>query len=161
MSIGERQRRRSKSAPSASGQRSLIPAAPRVDDDFVGVQTYTRERFGPNGVVGPPDDNTRLAYTRRALEGLARAVADGIDVRGYLHWTLLDNFEWVAGYAMTFGLIAVDRTTHARSSHRRAGSAASHRERTDVIIAGHPRARRLASRVSSAGSTPRVRGRPL
>ena len=127
------------------------------DDDFVGVQTYTRERFGRDGKLPPPegaaktltgwevypaalehtvrlaaghalvpvlvtengmatgDDAARLAYTETALEGLARAVADGVDVRGYLHWTLLDNFEWTSGYAMTFGLIAVDRTTFART----------------------------------------------
>ncbi len=40
---------------------------------------------------------------------------DGIDVRGYLHWTLLDNFEWTAGFAKTFGLVAVDRQTFART----------------------------------------------
>ena len=40
---------------------------------------------------------------------------EGIDVRGYLHWTLLDNFEWVSGFKITFGLIAVDRTTFART----------------------------------------------
>ena len=61
------------------------------------------------------DDDARLAYTRAALEGLAGCIDDGIDVRGYLHWTLLDNFEWMAGYAKTFGLIAVDRTTFERT----------------------------------------------
>ena len=36
-------------------------------------------------------------------------------MRGYLHWTLLDNFEWISGFSKTFGLIAVDRTTFART----------------------------------------------
>jgi beta-glucosidase len=61
------------------------------------------------------DDEARLAYTRAALAGLAQCIADDIDVRGYLHWTLLDNFEWNAGYSKTFGLIAVDRETFVRS----------------------------------------------
>ena len=61
------------------------------------------------------DDDARIAYTQAALEGLAACVDDGIDVRGYLHWTLLDNFEWMSGYAMTFGLIAVDRDSFART----------------------------------------------
>ena len=61
------------------------------------------------------DDAARQAYTRAALEGLAKCIADGIDVRGYLHWTLLDNFEWTAGFAKTFGLVAVDRQTFART----------------------------------------------
>ena len=47
--------------------------------------------------------------------GLAGAIADGVDVRGYLHWTLLDNFEWMSGFKITFGLIAFDRTTFART----------------------------------------------
>ena len=61
------------------------------------------------------DDETRIAYTHAALEGLAQCIDDGIDVRGYLHWTLLDNFEWNAGYAITFGLVSVDRETFART----------------------------------------------
>ena len=39
---------------------------------------------------------------------------DGIPVRGYFYWSLLDNYEWQKGYGMTFGLIAVDRTTQKR-----------------------------------------------
>jgi beta-glucosidase len=67
-----------------------------------------------NGVA-TADDDQRIAFTDAALRGLASAIADGVDVRGYLHWSLLDNFEWFSGYAPTFGLIAVDRTTFART----------------------------------------------
>ncbi len=126
-------------------------------DDFVGVQTYSRSRIGPDGQLPVPegvatmqtgwevypealghtvrlaaehagvpilvtengmatdDDEARIAYTRGALEDLAQCINDGIDVRGYIHWTLLDNFEWNAGYSKTFGLIAVDRETFARA----------------------------------------------
>ena len=42
------------------------------------------------------------------------ARADGVPVSGYMYWSLLDNFEWQAGYSKTFGLIAVDRTTQKR-----------------------------------------------
>ena len=128
-----------------------------ADDDFVGVQTYSRTRIGPDGQLPVPegtatmqtgwevypealghtvrlaadyagvpvlvtengmatdDDAARLAYTRAALEGLAECIEDGVDVRGYIHWTLLDNFEWNAGYSKTFGLISVDRETSMRS----------------------------------------------
>jgi beta-glucosidase len=41
-------------------------------------------------------------------------LAEGIDVRSYMYWSLLDNFEWAYGYAPTFGLVAVDRKTFAR-----------------------------------------------
>jgi beta-glucosidase len=128
------------------------------DDDFVGVQTYTRHRFGPDGELGPPpgaettqmgyefspealgatirrawemtdgtpvlvtengigtgDDTRRIEYTRRAVAALGQCLDDGIDVQGYVHWSLLDNFEWVFGYRPTFGLVAVDRATMVRS----------------------------------------------
>ena len=128
-----------------------------ADDDFVGVQTYSRARIGPEGQLPVPDgtptmqtgwevypdalghtvrlaaehagvpilvtengmatddDEARIAYTSAALEGLVSCIDDGIDLRGYIHWTLLDNFEWNAGYSKTFGLIAVDRGTFVRS----------------------------------------------
>ncbi|WP_328474257.1 family 1 glycosylhydrolase [Actinoplanes sp. NBC_00393] len=124
------------------------------DDDFIGVQAYTRVVLGPDGPVPPSgrrtgngwefypgaleaavrhtasrvsvpilvtengiatsDDADRQEYTGLALAGLGRAVADGIDVRGYLHWSLLDNYEW-GSWAHTFGLVAVDRTTFRRT----------------------------------------------
>src|SRR4051794_39227354 len=127
-------------------------------DDWVGVQAYTRTFLGPAGplpvaegvettltgweyfpeavggavrsaaelVPGVPllvtengiatgDDSRRRDYTQGALESLHAAIADGVDVRGYFHWSLLDNFEWVAGYRPTFGLIAVDRQTFVRT----------------------------------------------
>ena len=46
---------------------------------------------------------------------MLRAIADGIDVRGYTYWSLLDNFEWAYGYRPRFGLVAVDRTTFERT----------------------------------------------
>jgi beta-glucosidase len=66
-----------------------------------------------NGIA-TADDARRVDYTHEALVGVHQAMADGVDVRGYLHWSLLDNYEW-GRYAPTFGLIAVDRTTFART----------------------------------------------
>lgn len=65
-----------------------------------------------NGIA-TADDSRRIAYTAGALEGLKEAVADGIDVQGYLHWSALDNYEW-GHWEPTFGLIAVDRETFER-----------------------------------------------
>jgi beta-glucosidase len=67
-----------------------------------------------NGVA-TEDDARRVEYIRRALAGVRACLADGIDVRGYFHWSLLDNFEWNLGYRPKFGLVAVDRTTFART----------------------------------------------
>ena len=66
-----------------------------------------------NGIA-TADDAERVAYTEGALDSLAAAMSDGIDVRGYFHWSLLDNYEW-GSFAPTFGLVAVDRTTFIRT----------------------------------------------
>ncbi|MDR2348953.1 MAG: family 1 glycosylhydrolase, partial [Bifidobacteriaceae bacterium] len=65
--------------------------------------------------IATADDARRVAYTAAALEGLAGTLADGIGVRGYYHWSLLDNYEW-GSFGPTFGLVAVDRATFARTS---------------------------------------------
>ena len=61
------------------------------------------------------DDRARIAFVHQALLGVHACLADGIDVRGYTYWSLLDNFEWTFGYAPRFGIVAVDRRTFARS----------------------------------------------
>lgn len=127
------------------------------DDDFIGLQNYTRvvsradgslarvprERRTIMGFEDHPqalgavctwlwqqlhrpiivtehgwsgdDDSRRAAFIREGLAGLHAAVAAGADVRGYFHWSLLDNFEWLRGYGPKFGLIAVDRATQRRT----------------------------------------------
>jgi beta-glucosidase len=64
--------------------------------------------------IGTADDAERIRFTGEALASLGAAIEDGADVRGYIHWTLLDNFEWFSGYGPTMGLIAVDRETFTR-----------------------------------------------
>jgi beta-glucosidase len=73
------------------------------------------------------DDTRRVEFIERALHGVAACLGDGVDVRGYIYWSLFDNFEWVFGYRPTFGLVAVDRATQVRSvkpSARRLGEIA-------------------------------------
>jgi beta-glucosidase len=67
-----------------------------------------------NGIA-TADDADRIRFTEDALRGLSHAIAGGADVRGYVHWSLLDNFEWMLGYRPTFGLVSVDRETFART----------------------------------------------
>jgi len=64
--------------------------------------------------VGVPDDH-RIAFIRDHLEAAARAARDGVDLRGYFHWSLIDNFEWARGYAPRFGLVHVDYATQVRT----------------------------------------------
>jgi beta-glucosidase len=61
------------------------------------------------------DDTRRERYLRDHLRVVADHVAAGGDVRGYLHWSLMDNWEWLEGYSARFGLLAVDRATLART----------------------------------------------
>ncbi|MBR3349933.1 MAG: glycoside hydrolase family 1 protein [Solobacterium sp.] len=126
------------------------------DDDFLGVQNYTRTQYGPTGQLPCPpeaeltqmdyefypealehvirkvheefkgdlivtengvavsDDSRRVEFIRRALNGVENCINDGIAVRGYCYWSLMDNFEWQKGYAMTFGLIEINRETMER-----------------------------------------------
>ncbi len=126
------------------------------DDDFLGIQNYTRSQIGPNGILPVPDgaevtqmdyefypqaleavirrvakefkgelivtengiatsnDERRTAFIDAATDGVARCITDNIPVKGYLYWSLFDNFEWQKGYSKTFGLIAVDRNTMER-----------------------------------------------
>lgn len=65
--------------------------------------------------VNTPDDTVRANLIPAALSELKKAMDEGIPVKGYLHWSLLDNFEWVSGYKHQYGLVAVDRVTFARS----------------------------------------------
>ena len=57
---------------------------------------------------GGVHDPLRIDYTTRYLRELRRATDDGVDIRGYFHWSLMDNLEWSAGYCQRFGLIYVD-----------------------------------------------------
>jgi beta-glucosidase len=60
------------------------------------------------------EDPKRLEYLRSHLASLQRAIADGVDIRGYCAWSLLDNFEWQHGYSKRFGLVYVDYETLRR-----------------------------------------------
>ncbi len=65
-----------------------------------------------NGVC---DDRMRLSYLQQHLAVLDQAVADGLDVRGYYAWSLMDNFEWAEGYTQRFGVVHVDYATQQRT----------------------------------------------
>ncbi|HZQ94641.1 MAG TPA: family 1 glycosylhydrolase [Candidatus Sulfotelmatobacter sp.] len=126
------------------------------NDDFIGVQTYSRSRIADKTIPPPENaertqmgyefypeslehtirlasketgvpvivtengvatenDARRVEYIQRALAGVKRCLDQGIDVRGYIHWSLVDNFEWIFGFVPKFGLIAVDRETQKRT----------------------------------------------
>ena len=65
--------------------------------------------------VGTDDDSLRAEFIPAALAELKKAMDEGVPVTGYIHWSLLDNFEWIFGYKPRFGLVSVDRTTFRRT----------------------------------------------
>jgi beta-glucosidase len=64
---------------------------------------------------GVENDADRMVWTRAYLTQLQRATAEGVPVRGYFHWSLLDNFEWTGGLRPRFGLYRVDNATQQRT----------------------------------------------
>ena len=81
------------------GLHRAITAAART-----GLPVYVTE----NGIA-TADDAQRISYIRSHLAQAARAIADGVDLRGFFYWSSFDNFEWAEGYRPTFGLIGIDR----------------------------------------------------
>ncbi len=67
------------------------------------------------------DDYDRIAYIHSHLEAALQAIAEGVNVAGYFHWSLMDNFEWAEGYRRRFGLHYVEfdsgRRIPKRSAH--------------------------------------------
>jgi beta-glucosidase len=78
-----------------------------------GLPVYVTE----NGIA-TADDAQRVEFIRAHLEQVARAIRDGIDVRGFHYWSSFDNFEWAEGYRPTFGLIGIDRDDGLRRTVR-------------------------------------------
>lgn len=68
----------------------------------------------PTSVAERIHDRPRVAYLRMHLLAAARALRQGVDLRGYFAWSLLDNFEWSYGYSKRFGLVQVDNATQRR-----------------------------------------------
>ncbi len=81
----------------------------KVAKEFPGELIVTE-----NGIAAT-DDAQRCAFIPAAVQSVLDAKNDGVNVTGYLHWSLMDNFEWQSGFDKQFGLIAVDRTTQKRS----------------------------------------------
>jgi beta-glucosidase len=100
----------------SSGLTALLT---RIATDYPGTPLMITE----NGAAFPdqvePDgervaDNDRIAYLDGHLRAAHQAIENGVDLRGYLVWSLLDNFEWAEGYNKRFGVIHVDYLTQRR-----------------------------------------------
>ncbi len=79
-----------------------------------GLARYDKPIYVTENGLADADDRYREWYITETLRSAARAVAEGIDLRGYFHWSLIDNFEWDKGFWPRFGLIEVDYETLER-----------------------------------------------
>lgn len=105
--------------PPAGGDRNatggeVYPAslanAVRYAHSIAGVPIIVTEHG-----VNTDDDAVRARFIPAALAELQKAMDEGVPVTGYVHWSLLDNFEWISGYRHHYGLVAVDRTNFRRT----------------------------------------------
>lgn len=95
----------------------------RLGEDFMGTHLIITENgasFPDSVVTGVVDDEPRIEYLAGHLRAVHAAIASGVDVRGYVAWSLLDNFEWAYGYDKRFGLVHVDYVTQRRLPKRSA-----------------------------------------
>jgi beta-glucosidase len=90
------------------------PDALRNGIDYIYEQVKKPIFVTENGLQ-TDNDERRVWYIDAVLEGLAQSIAKGVPVIGYLHWSLLDNFEWEQGYKPKYGLVAVDRASFKRT----------------------------------------------
>lgn len=105
------------------GLRQMLHRASKT-----GLPLYVTE----NGIA-TEDDAERTDYIESHLRAVAQARAEGADVRGYLHWSAFDNFEWAEGYRPKFGLIAVDRDNDFRRMPKPSAHAFARLARTGSI----------------------------
>jgi len=92
---------------------------PKFLHERYGLPVYITEN-GMSGtdwvsLDGSVHDPQRIDFLQRYLLEVARAIDDGVDIRGYFHWSILDNFEWAEGYRERFGLVHVDYLTQTRT----------------------------------------------
>jgi beta-glucosidase len=89
----------------------------RLRDEYELPPLYVTENgaaYADRRENGTVHDPKRISYVERHLAAIERAIADGIPVRGYFLWSLLDNFEWAFGYSRRFGIVYVDYDTLER-----------------------------------------------
>ena len=101
-----------------------IGACIRYAAEHIGRPIYLTETG-----IAATDDRIRARFIEATIAEVAKCIAQGVDVKGYLYWSLLDNFEWTSGYAKKFGLVAVDRTTFRRTVKPSARVLAAHARR--------------------------------
>ncbi|MBC8126624.1 MAG: beta-glucosidase [Gloeobacteraceae cyanobacterium ES-bin-144] len=113
----------SASTPLSAFKWPIIPASLRWGPRFLHERYQLPIIVTENGISlsdwvsldGKVHDPQRIDFLTRYLTDLSKAMDDGADVRGYFHWSIMDNFEWAEGYKQRFGLVHVDYETQQRT----------------------------------------------
>jgi len=89
-----------------------------LTDRFGQIPIYITENgacYNDEVVNGKVNDSSRIRFLQNHAAELGRAIESGVNLKGYLTWSLLDNFEWAFGYSCRFGLVHVDYRTLKRT----------------------------------------------
>lgn len=78
------------------------------------LDKYNKPLFVSESGLADHDDSDRAEYIKRQVSGTWLAIQDGVDVRGHMYWSLLDNYEWALGFEKRFGLVEIDYDTLER-----------------------------------------------
>jgi beta-glucosidase len=99
--------------------RSFAALLRRLGRDYPGVPLFVHENgaafhdaMSADGTVDDPD---RCGYIARHIDVVRAVIHEGVDVRGYFAWSLMDNYEWAEGYRIRFGIVHVDFATQRRT----------------------------------------------
>ena len=110
--------------------KGVVPPPPGAELTAAGYEYYpqalgqmirlaarktTKPIYVTESGIGTDDDTRRIAWLDASVAEVERCLSEGIDVRSYIYWSLLYNFEWTQGYGQHFGLVAVDRDTFVRT----------------------------------------------
>ena len=99
--------------PAPFQDREIDPGG--LERFLVRLARYGKPLFVTENGMADAEDGVRPAFILTHLAALHRAVRKGADVRGYYHWTLVDNYEWAEGWTTRFGLFALDPKTQVRT----------------------------------------------
>ncbi len=89
-------------------------APDRIYDALMILKRYNKPIIVCEAGVADHDDSDRAEYITKQVDATWRAIRDGVDVRGHIYWSLLDNYEWALGFEKRFGLVEIDYSTLER-----------------------------------------------
>lgn len=85
-----------------------------IHDALLMLKRYNKPVFVSEAGLADADDSDRADYIKKQVEATWQAMQEGVDVRGHMYWSLLDNYEWALGFEKRFGLVEIDYRTFER-----------------------------------------------